>query len=368
MRSESFHPPLVVLAVGCIAAAACGGGGAAGQPRSCVGVTCTNDGVCFEEGGWAWCSCPAGFHPDGTSCTADNVDLPCAGVTCYEHGWCRVGLTGAPRCECFAGYHLSAFTPLVCIPDAEPDGGDDDAVDVPPEAEAEAEGETEAEGESESESEADADADAEAEADGDAEVCQAQLGGECDPVQQCGCDATQRCVIVEGGPGGLLESCGGLGVLPAGSACTLPDDGCEAGAQCFAVFGRLACERFCDAASACAGGGSCKVGLVSGADYGLCTPTGTSCSPLDPATCPTDYAFLVIPGAELLTYCSPSGGLAEGASCLTGPCGAGLGCYAPSGGFDAVCLSYCDLATAGSCGASTCTDVLGNGAIGVCVT
>lgn len=48
---------------------AAGHGGSAGAP--CDGVTCSDQGVCVEAQGAAWCVCKRGYYPEGTECLPD---------------------------------------------------------------------------------------------------------------------------------------------------------------------------------------------------------------------------------------------------------------------------------------------------------
>lgn len=347
------------LAVATLAASLAGGCGddSSGPPRSCVGQSCSGIGTCVEEVGYAYCACPPGHHPAGLTCVPNHETIPCDGVTCFDHGWCRLGADDLPTCECFAGYRLSGGSDLVCLPelefpdadaatDAEADGtetaDDTDAGDVPDDAGDAGDGE-----------------------DGEA-GCIGELGGPCNLVSQCGCDPSRQCGLEV--LGGVVEACVPIGELAVGTVCNMLDDQCVPQAACLPLLGRLACEQVCYEDVHCSAGLGCIRNILTDTDYGLCSPPATTCNPYGAAgtDCPTDQACRVTPGLALFTYCSPVGAADVGGSCLSDNCVAGAGCYVFDLGTP-TCRRYCDMTAADACGTGVaCQDLLGNGALGLC--
>jgi hypothetical protein len=67
-----------LLLAAAIAAAACGGGAATSPdatvaPKTCDGVTCSGHGTCAVTGGFAACTCEAGYAPDGPTACVSTV-------------------------------------------------------------------------------------------------------------------------------------------------------------------------------------------------------------------------------------------------------------------------------------------------------
>jgi hypothetical protein len=85
------------------------GEGAAGEGEG-EGAACAlpcDHGVCRGDG----CHCDPGFHAalDNRSCV-DDVDTPCAGISCGDHGNCQVNpFLGASSCVCDAGFTAYGF-------------------------------------------------------------------------------------------------------------------------------------------------------------------------------------------------------------------------------------------------------------------
>jgi hypothetical protein len=334
---------------------ACGGDSAAGPPRTCSATACGDAGTCFEEGGYAWCSCPAGTHPDGLACAANHPTIPCDGVTCNDRGWCRVGADGLPACDCFDGFHPAAGGDLLCLPDAPPDAGPD-VEDGGSEGDADGEAGFETDTDAESETETDADADS---------GCRGELDGPCHLSRQCGCLDGERCIATTAGPSGWIEACTSAGSTPAGTSCTMMMDDCVAGSQCLAPFGQFACERFCTGAADCAGT-ECVGGVFPGTLYGFCAPTMRACVAVTGEGCDAGLACRVIPATTLRTYCGTAGPGGENADCLAAGCQLGFACHITD--FSTIlCRRYCRLASAGDCTSGSCTDVYGNGSVGLCL-
>ena len=364
MGTTRSGPLLVLLAAGAIATTGCGGESSS-QPRSCTGMSCAGGGTCFEEGGLAWCNCPTGFHPSGTTCVADNETIPCDGVTCNDHGWCHLRPSSTPMCECFPGYHVSTTSPLVCVPDAvEPDGGDGDVRDGDA---------RDGDGEVNAEIEGDGPDDGTSDGDGDADAsdCPALLGGACNVVRQCDClETSERCILTpDPVGGGYIETCGVLGTQPARSACDGTLDPCAAGTQCMLLFGEWACEQFCIGGADCPTGTTCRGRFFGDVLYGACTPPTAACAPVSGAGCVVGQACRVIPGPSLQSYCGTEGTTAEGASCLSVGCQLGFACNVGTGGVtDVACRKFCRTAAVPSdCTSGTCTDVYLNGSVGLCL-
>jgi hypothetical protein len=287
----------------------------------------------------------------GTSCEANSADIPCDGVTCDDHGWCRLQGDRSPTCDCFPDYYLSTTSSLVCVPvPVVPDGGGD--ADVP-DGDGEADGEAEAEGDGDGGHDGD-----DGDAGSDAPDCGALLGGSCNLVTQCGCPAT-----------GFIETCGLLGTQPARTACDATADPCVSGTQCLPLFGEWACEKFCISILDCPAGSDCRGRLFGEVLYGACLPPAAACAPVTDVGCATGQVCRVVAGATLQTYCGTAGPNVEGAACLTAGCASGLACNVGSGGVaDTACRKFCRLAAIPSdCTTGTCTDVYLNGSVGLCL-
>ncbi|MBI5502547.1 MAG: hypothetical protein HY907_20045 [Deltaproteobacteria bacterium] len=370
-RSTRILLPAILLACA-PGLPACGGESSpSGQPRSCGSATCGGVGTCFEEGGFAWCACPDGTHPDGLTCVADNAAVPCDGVLCGGHGWCRVGAGGRPACDCFEGYHPATGGNLVCLADAADDGGPDvegDAVDADAGEGLDVDGEGDAAAEGEGEVSADGDGDPDADAADDAEAetdsgCTGELGGPCHLSRQCGCADGERCIVATGS-GGFVEQCAPAGSAVVGAPCTMMMDDCVRGSQCLPPFGQFSCQRFCTSSTDCPAT-ACLGGWFAGTLYGFCEPTASACVPVTNFGCPAGGACRVISAPALRTYCGTAGPGGDGADCLVDGCQGGYACHL----IDLAnirCLRYC-LLSAPECTTGTCTDVYGNGSVGLCL-
>jgi hypothetical protein len=142
-------------------------------------------------------------------------------------------------------------------------------------------------------------------------------------------------------------------------------DDCVAGTQCLAPFGQFACERFCTGSADC-GGTECVGGAFPGTLYGFCSPTMRACVAVTGEGCDPSQACRVIPAATLRTYCGTAGPGAEGADCLAEGCQTGMACHITD--FSTIlCRRYCRVASPGDCTSGTCTDVYGNGSVGLCL-
>jgi len=95
----------------------------------CKSDSCSGHGICSDSSGKVVCtcdtgytgtyceSCASGYHRENTLCVKDN---PCNGVTCSNHGVCKLDSLGNPKCECDSGYHSDG---LNCISDNNPCDG-----------------------------------------------------------------------------------------------------------------------------------------------------------------------------------------------------------------------------------------------------
>jgi hypothetical protein len=364
-RTTTILSP-VALSVCLAAATGCGDGAASqGPPRACGAATCSGIGTCYEEGGLAWCACPEGTHPEGLTCVTNNPAVPCDGVTCGDHGWCRVEPSGLPACECFDGYHPAAGGNLACVadttpdagPDVEGDGGDGDG--PPDDADAEA-GEVMS---GDGDGDGDGEAVAEAVDDVGGVTCGGALGGPCHLSRQCGCAGGERCVVVVESDR-FVERCTPAGSAAAGTACVMSADDCVAGSQCLAPFGQFACERFCSGPSDCPGT-ACHGGAFAGTLYGFCEPPVGACVPVTNFGCGAEQACRVIAASSLRTYCGSAGPGGEDAECLTAGCQGGFACHLLDVS-NIRCRRYC-LLSSPSCTTGSCLDVYGNGSVGLCL-
>jgi hypothetical protein len=97
--------------------------------NKCKPESCNGHGVCDDSSGKVVCTCDvgyagiycencaSGYHRENSICVKDN---PCSGVTCSNHGVCKLDSLGNPRCECESGYHPEG---LNCISDTNPCDG-----------------------------------------------------------------------------------------------------------------------------------------------------------------------------------------------------------------------------------------------------
>jgi hypothetical protein len=238
------------------------------------------------------------------------------------------------------------------------DGGPDVDADVPSETGDEGVGE---DGEAGIEGDDDAGAEDTVEADSG---CTGELDGPCHLSRQCGCPDGERCVAVASGTGGFIEACAPDGTMAVGTACAMMTDDCVAGSQCLPPFGQFACEQYCITPADCAGT-ACQGGAIPGTFYGFCEPPVSACVPVTNFGCGAGGACRVVPAASLRTYCGTEGPGGEDADCLAEGCQGGFACHL----LDLTnirCRKYC-LVTSEICVTGTCTDVYGNGSVGLCL-
>ncbi len=143
-------------------------------------------------------------------------------------------------------------------------------------------GEVDGDGDSDVDGDGDSDADTDAEADGDGDDdgspsgCEPALGGPCDPVDQCGCEAGQSCALVVA-DGAVVEGCaeGPGGSAGHGDDCSAAE--CAAGHICLQDgTGAAACLRLCTEHTDCPERSLCDVGFTMSeldpAPYRACSP------------------------------------------------------------------------------------------------
>ena len=276
---------------------------------------------------------------------------PCVAAECL--GDCRA-----------AGYSYGGCEAAVCVCRV-PTGGDagtDAPADVPGEAEAEADAEARTDTTPWDTGDDDADATTDRP---EATGCVAELGGECNLVEQCGCGAAERCVL-----GSYAETCAPAGTLPEGAPCGYSDD-CAAGKMCLPGFDdEPVCMQFCYRDTDCPAGRGCLLPLLDGAGYMVCAPAGDGCDPFTAAGCAGGDGCLVMPGGPGTAYCLPAGLVPPGGDCSYDDCAVGAGCYATDPYAAPQCWQYCDLGGAGpDCGSlpgTTCEDALGAWPVGIC--
>jgi len=82
-------------------------------PKTCEGVTCSDNGDCLLSGNQPTCVCNSGYHTEGLNCIKDAEDDPCETVSCSNNGECA-NSGGNAICVCNPGFHSEG---LECIKD-----------------------------------------------------------------------------------------------------------------------------------------------------------------------------------------------------------------------------------------------------------
>lgn len=176
----------------------------------------------------------------------------------------------------------------------------------------------------------------------------------CDPVQQIGCAATERCRWSSSGV--ACTSVVGTGVQ--GTQCT-SDSSCGRGTLCAVVSGSQNCREYCYRDADCSTGGKCAFPLAN--SLGVCS---TPCDPLATTVqCGIGehcYVFSVVNGPSQVTDCQREGARGSGSPCTTVS-----DCFSDAC-VGQICRDVCRIGTTG-CGARTCTAVAGWSTYGVCI-
>jgi len=97
---------LTLVLVAALTVLSCGDNG---DSKLCEGVTCSDHGTCKIENDQAVCYCETDFVANGLEC----VHVNCEGVTCSDHGTCKVENDQAV-CDCETGFFANA---LECVPE-----------------------------------------------------------------------------------------------------------------------------------------------------------------------------------------------------------------------------------------------------------
>lgn len=128
-----------------------------------------------------------------------------------------------------------------------------------------------AEGDADGDADGDGGGDADADDDGGGGGCVALLGGECNPVEQCGCDPSMACDLTEGAEG-VSEVCADA----AGYGTGVHEEACPC-APGYACFDPGVCLRYCDDSRDCPELSFCTIyfTMPGGGDpspYAACSP------------------------------------------------------------------------------------------------
>jgi hypothetical protein len=135
-------------------------------------------------------------------------------------------------------------------------------------------------------------------------------------------------------------ACHPAGTAAAGASCTNLND-CDAGMVCLSTN---TCERLCCSVSDCNPGEMCN---PLGDGSGMPLPNGvgfchrpTSCTVVPQSGCMATEACIVS-AMDGSTDCINAGPTAEGGSCDSSACMAGLGCFTMGSGTPGMCYRFC---------------------------
>jgi len=189
-----------------------------------------------------------------------------------------------------------------------------------------------------------------------------------DLLDQFRCGPGRQCTLVSAGND---VGCAPAGAIGAYGSCDgvqdRPDD-CGLGTLCSdaKTSGTFQCLPFCGQQGAYCEGGLCvfSVPLPGSETAYLCGPAD-GCDALNSGECPLGQSCYLAPIGQDMTFCRPTGGIADGAPC-TGDftCGEGLTCFGPPD--DATCHWLCDIQSGWGCtGSQLCGD-MGSERYGIC--
>ncbi len=155
----------------------------------------------------------------------------------------------------------------------------------------------------------------------------------CDPVAQCGCDATQTCAFTP--ERSRMFTCVAPGVTPIGEPCDA-DDTCVKGSVCAGGLCAATCSRDADCDDGKCAPVSAGGELVS--DLRVCD---LACNPLVPDSCATGATCANATGTGTFSCRRQNAtGVLDDPCTESGDCAPGLGC-APDG----TCRPWCSLET-----------------------
>lgn len=224
---------------------------------------------------WAGVLCCSAALALLAGCPRHELLSPCASVTCSGHGRCEAEF-GEPWCYCDAGYRQDG---LDCVP-LRTDGDADTDTDV----------DTDSDIDSDIDSDVDSDIDSDVDSDSDADS-----DGDCDPINNIGCVAGERCGMYSRDGGDRWEA-----------DCLLEDrDAPRPGEECYFTTG----DPYYGVYDNCTGGSWCVPDETGG---GVCFKL---CSERDASPCAGAYggrdgicllALMWDPPVPGLLACMPS--------------------------------------------------------------
>jgi hypothetical protein len=202
-------------------------------------------------------------------------------------------------------------------------------------------------------------------------ACTAHLGGECNLVENCGCEGSNACRIVIDPEDtcSVVESCGPGGLTGVGDPCTSDMD-CMPGTACLndEIMGTR-CRRWCMDVRDCPEGLECNIDVTfSAGTLGEgCAEVGLTPYEVCRLPCPSDYYCDPITGIPcsdpahaclyddycIILYCGLPGTHAIGEDCSDGSgCVVGSQCMPTDGGDTRRCFEFCNTSHACPAGQS----------------